>query len=233
MSNRVCVVAGVGPGNGAAFSRKFANSGYRVAMLARSEPPLREFEAQIPGSKAYPVDVTESEALGETFARIRRELGPVEVLVHNAGNAVFGSFLEISPEDCEQAWRTNCLSLLLCGREVVQDMQKLGRGTVVVIGATASIRGGASFAAFAAAKAAQRILAQSMARSLGPQRIHVAYLIIDGVIDMPLTRTFFRDRPDDFFLQPDRIAESVYHLVEQHPSAWTFEADLRPFGEKW
>ncbi len=230
---RVCVVTGVGPGNGTSFSRRFAAAGYRVAMLARSEERLRELEAQIPGAKGYASDVGDADAVGKTFARIRADLGPVDVLVHNAGSGTFGSFLDTQPDAFEQAWRVNALGLLLCGQQAVKDMLNAGRGAVIVIGATASLRGGAGTAAFAPAKAAQRSLAQSMARSLGPQGIHVGYVVVDGVIDIPRTRAFLRDRPDDFFLKPDEIAESVYHLVEQDRSAWTFELDLRPFGEKF
>jgi NAD(P)-dependent dehydrogenase (short-subunit alcohol dehydrogenase family) len=190
MNTRVCVVTGAGPGNGAAFSRRFAAEGYRVAMLARSEDRLRELETQIPGAKGYVADVGDPDAVRDSFTRIRADLGPVDVLVHNAGR-------------------------------------------VIVIGATASVRGGAGFAGFAPAKAAQRILAQSMARSLGPQGIHVAYVVIDGVIDIPRTRQALPDKPDEFFLKPDRIADTVLHLVQQDPSAWTFELDLRPFGERF
>lgn len=233
MTERVCVVAGVGPGNGAAFVRRFADAGYRVAMLARSRETLDALEAELPAARGYATDVTDARAVAATFARLREELGPVDVLVHNAGSGVFGSFLEISPETFEEAWRTNALSLLLCGREAVADMRSRGRGSVVVIGATASRRGGAGFAAFAPAKAAQRSLAESMARSLGPEGIHVAVVIVDGVIDTPRTRRFFADRPDEFFLDPNRIAETVLHLAEQDRSAWTFELDLRPFGERW
>jgi NAD(P)-dependent dehydrogenase (short-subunit alcohol dehydrogenase family) len=233
MANPVCVVTGVGPGNGASFTRRFANEGYSVAMLARTEARLRELEQAIPGSRGFPTDVTDAEAVRASFAKVRAELGPVDVLVHNAGSAVFGGFMEIPPEKFEEAWRTNALALFLCGREAVSDMQRAAGGAVIVIGATASIRGGGPFAAFASAKAAERVLAQSMARSLGPLGIHVAHLIIDGVIDMPATRGFFKDKPDDFFLQPDRIADAVYHLVRQDRSAWTFELDVRPFGEKW
>ncbi len=230
---RVCVVTGIGPGNGASLSRRFAAAGYQVAMLARSLERLRELEAQIPGAKGYATDVGSAEQVGKTFARIRADLGPVDVLVHNAGSGAFSSFLDTKPEVFEQAWRTNALGLLLCGQEAVKDMQSAGRGAVIVIGATASLRGGAGTAAFAPAKAAQRSLAQSMARSLGPQGIHVAYVIVDGVIDIPRTRQLLRDKPDDFFLKPDHIADTVFHLVEQERSAWTFELDLRPFGEKF
>ncbi len=233
MASPVCVVTGVGPGNGAAFSRRFTSAGYRVAMLARSQERVEELEASIPGTKGLAVDVGDEASVREAFARIRTELGPVGVLIHNAGSGAFATWADTTPEQFETAWRTNALGLLLCGREVTPDMAKAGRGSIVVIGATASRRGGPITAAFAAAKAAQRSLAESMARSLWPQGIHVAYLVIDGVIDIPRTRAFFKDKPDDFFLEPDDIADTVYHLVTQPRSAWSFEVDVRPFGEKW
>jgi NAD(P)-dependent dehydrogenase (short-subunit alcohol dehydrogenase family) len=233
MSNPVCVVTGVGPGNGCAFSQRFAREGYRVAMLARSADALADFEARIPGTRGYACDVADAEAVRDCFARVRSELGPVQVLVHNAGSGVFGGFLDATPAQLEQAWRVNVLGLFLCGREAVADMQKAERGAIVVSGATASLRGGAATTAFASAKAAQRSLAQSMARQLGPQGIHVALVVIDGVIDIPRTRALLKDRPDAFFLKADAIADSVYHVATQDPSAWTFELDLRPFGEKW
>jgi NAD(P)-dependent dehydrogenase (short-subunit alcohol dehydrogenase family) len=233
MASGVCVVTGVGPGNGAALSRRFASAGYRVAMIARSEERLKEFEAQIQGTTGYPADVSDPGAVSEVFARIRRELGPVNVLLHNAGSGVFGDFMQTAPEAFELSWRINALGLLLCGKEAARDMLELGRGAIVVTGATASLRGGANFAAFAPAKAAQRSLAESMARSLGPRGIHVAYVIIDGVIDIPITRQFLPDRPDEFFLKPDAIAETMQRIVEQDRSAWSFEVDLRPFCEKW
>jgi NAD(P)-dependent dehydrogenase (short-subunit alcohol dehydrogenase family) len=233
MADRVCVVAGVGPGNGAAFARKFAAEGYGVAMLARTEERLREFEAQIPGTSGYPLDVGDADAIRNTFSKVRSDLGAVDVLLHNAGGGRFSSFMDTTPEVFEESWRTNTLSLLLCGQAVVPDMLNRGGGAIVVTGATASVRGGAAFAGFAPAKGGQRLLAQSMARSLGPQGIHVAYVLVDGVIDIPRTRGFFSDKPDDFFLKPDSIAETVYHLAHQDRSAWTSELDLRPFGEKW
>jgi NAD(P)-dependent dehydrogenase (short-subunit alcohol dehydrogenase family) len=229
----VCVVTGVGPGNGAAFSRRFAGEGYRVAMLARSADALKKLEQEIDGARAFACDVTDAGAVGETFARLRADLGPVRVLVHNAGSGVFGGFLEADAAQLEQAWRVNTLGLFLCGQEAAADMLEAGRGAIIVSGATAALRGGAGFASFASAKAAQRSLAQSMARQLGPRGIHVAYVVIDGVIDVPRTRQIFGDRPDDFFLKPDAIADTVFHLARQDPSAWSFEVDVRPFGEKW
>jgi NAD(P)-dependent dehydrogenase (short-subunit alcohol dehydrogenase family) len=232
-SSPVCVITGVGPGNGAAFSAKMAREGYRVAMLARSEERLRELEQKISGSKGYAADVGDAAAVREVFARIKRELGPVSVLIHNAGSGMFASFSNTNAEMLELAWRVNTLALLLCGHEVLPDMTAAGGGSIIVIGATASLRGGANFTAFASAKAAQRSLAQSMARGLGAQGIHVAYVIVDGVIDIPNTRAMFSDRPDDFFLAPEHIADTVFFLVRQPRSAWTFEIDVRPFGEKW
>lgn len=233
MSNEVCVVTGVGPGTGAALARRFAASGHRVAMLARSTDTLGRLEAELPGSRAYACDVTDAGAVHAVVGRIRADLGPPAVLLHNAGSGVFGAFLDTTPDLFEASWRTNALGLLLCAQAVVPDMLDVGRGAIVVTGATASLRGGANFTAFAAAKAAQRSLAQSMARALGPRGIHVAYVVVDGVIDIPNTRALFPDRPDDFFLRPDAIAETVHHVAQQERSAWTFELDVRPFGERW
>jgi len=233
MSKPICAVVGVGPGNGAAFARKFASEGYDVALLARSSDYLKELEGRIPGAKGFVYDVTNVEKAGEVFRRIKEEMGPVEVLVYNAGSGQFGSIDDTTPEALESAWRVNALGLLACAKQVIPDMRKARAGNIVVIGATASLRGGANFAAFASAKAAQRSLAQSMARHLGPDRIHVSYVIIDGVIDLQRTRERMADKPDDYFLKPDPIAESVFFLTRQPSSAWTFELDLRPFGEKW
>jgi NADP-dependent 3-hydroxy acid dehydrogenase YdfG len=233
MSKPICAVVGVGPGNGAAFARKFASEGYEVALLARNQESLKELESRIPGSRSYVYDVTAVDKADEVFRRIKAEMGPVEVLVYNAGSGLFGSIDDTTPEVFESAWRINALGCLTCVKQVIPDMRKAKAGNIVVIGATASLRGGAHFAAFASAKAAQRSLAQSMARHLGSDRIHVSYVIIDGVIDLERTRKMMPDKPDDYFLQPDHIAESVFLLTRQPPSAWTFELDLRPFGEKW
>jgi NAD(P)-dependent dehydrogenase (short-subunit alcohol dehydrogenase family) len=233
VASKVCVVTGVGPGTGVACVRKFAAEGYRVAMLARSAEKLEALAAEIPGAHPYPTDVTVAANVAATFARVRHELGRVEVLIHNAGNAVFGDVLTVTAEQLEDAWRVNVLGLFLCAREAIPDMQAEGHGTILVTGATASLRGSIPMAAFAPAKGAQRLLAQSMARRLGPDGIHVALAVIDGVIDMPVTRGFLPDRPDHFFLQPSAIADAYFAVAGQDRSAWTFEFDLRPFGEKW
>ena len=233
MSEKVCVVAGVGPGTGTALSRRFAAGGYRVAMLARDAARLATLEREIDGSRGYAVDVTDAARVQEVLERIHGDMGTASVLVHNAVSGHFGEFLDVRPDVIEDTFRTNVLSLLLLGQAVVPHMLASGGGAIVVTGNTAAWRGVANFAAFAPSKAAQRILAQSMARSLGPKGIHVAYVVIDAVIDVPWTRQAFASKPDEFFARPDAIAETVYHVVHQDRSAWTFEVDLRPFGEKW
>jgi NAD(P)-dependent dehydrogenase (short-subunit alcohol dehydrogenase family) len=229
----VCVVTGVGPGTGLAVARRFAAGGYAVAMMARSAEALSRFAHETPETHPVPADVADPASVDAAFARVRETLGPPTVLVHNAGNAVFGSVLDVAPAAFEAAWRVNTYGLFLTARAALPGMLAAGGGTILVTGATAAWRGGAGFAAFASAKAAQRVLTQSMARSLGSRGVHVAYVVIDGVIDMPTTRTFFKDKPDEFFLRPEAIAETYYHLAHQDRSAWTFEVDLRPFAEKW
>jgi NAD(P)-dependent dehydrogenase (short-subunit alcohol dehydrogenase family) len=233
MARPVCVVTGVGPGTGVALARRFATGGYAVAMMARSADALAEFARGTPGTHAFPADVGDPASVTAAMARVRDELGAPTVLVHNAGNAVFGSVLDVTEAAFEAAWRVNTLGLFLTARAVLPDMVAAGKGAILVTGATAAWRGGAAFAAFASAKAAQRVLAQSMARSLGPRGVHVAYVVIDGVIDMPRTRAFFKDKPDTFFLRPDAIADTFFYVAGQDRSAWTFEVDLRPFGENW
>jgi len=233
MSKPVCVIIGVGPGNGASFARKFATEGYEVALCARNEAYLNELATKIDGTHAYPYDVCDVEAAGPVFSRIRKELGPVSVFVYNAGPGDFINIDKTTVESLQVAWEINTKGLFVTTQQVLPDMRAAGGGNIVVSGATASLRGGATAAPFASAKAAQRSLSQSMARHLGPEKIHVSYVIIDGVIDIDYIRKMMPDQPDEFFLPPDNIADSVYYLTQQPQGAWTFELDLRPFGEKW
>jgi NADP-dependent 3-hydroxy acid dehydrogenase YdfG len=233
MPSPSCVIAGVGPGNGAAFARAFAAAGYRVGLIARSRTILDPLAAELSGSSAVTCDVRAPEELDAAFARLRDSLGQIEVLIYNAGAGAFEDLDQATPESLESAWRTNALGLFAATRSVLPDMRALRRGSIIVIGATASLRGGANFLPFAAAKAAQRSIAQSMARKLWPEGVHVAYVVLDGVVDLPRTREMMRDKPDEFFLQPEAIADSVLALVRQSRQAWTFELDLRPFMEKW
>ena len=233
MSEKVCVVAGVGPGTGTAVSGRFAAAGYRVAMLARNAERLAALEREIDGSRGYSVDVTDAERVKDVVERIHADMGMPNVLVHNAVSGHFGEFLNVTADALEDTFRTNVLSLLLLGQAVAPYMLEAGGGAIMVTGNTSAWRGVANFAAFAPSKAAQRILAQSMARSLGPKGIHVAYVITDAVIDVPWARQAFASKPDEFFARPAAIADTIYHVAHQDRSAWTFEVDLRPFGEKW
>lgn len=230
---KVCVVVGVGPGLGAACCRRFAAAGFQVAMLARNESRLEELEKTISRSRRFAADVSDEKQISEALQRVRSELGPIDVVVYNAARGTFGSFLEIEPEDFERNFRVNALGLLYVARDVAPAMVEAGRGSIIVTGNTSARRGKAHFAAFAPTKAAQRILAEAMARDLGPKGVHVAYVVIDAVIDLPWTRERSPDRPDEFYARPAALAETVYQLSEQDRSAWSFEVDLRPFGEKW
>lgn len=233
MNKPVCVIVGVGSGNGASFARKFAGEGYSVAMLSRNMEYLNELAQEISDSKTYKYDVTKIEQAAEIFKQIELEMGAISVLVYNAGAGAFDNIDNASVESFQRAWEVNARGLFVVAKQVIPQMRKLKGGSIVVIGATASIKGGANFTPFASAKAAQRSLAQSMARFLDPERIHVSYIIVDGVIDLERTRKAMPDKPDDYFINPDDLAESVWFLTQQPPSAWTFELDLRPFGEKW
>jgi NAD(P)-dependent dehydrogenase (short-subunit alcohol dehydrogenase family) len=233
MDQRVCVVTGVGPGTGAALARRFAADGYRVALLARNAERVEKLAAELPGAAAFPVDVADLDALRATLARVRAELGAPSVLLHNAVAGGFGTFDTVKPEAFEHRFRVNVTSLLVLAQELSPAMIEAGRGAIIVTGNTSAWRGKAAFAGFAPTKAAQRVLAESLARSLGPKGLHVAYVVIDAVIDVPWTRKSMPDAPDDFFIAPSGIADAVHHLVHQERSAWTFELDLRPFGESW
>jgi NAD(P)-dependent dehydrogenase (short-subunit alcohol dehydrogenase family) len=232
MSKPVCVVAGVGEGNGAALARAFSKEGMAVALLARRTDFTSKLAEELPDSRAYACDVSAAGSVTEAFSRIRSELGDPGTVVYNAGSGTWGDVESIGLDDFESAWRVNAYGALAVSREVIPAM-KAGSGNIIFIGATASRRGGPKTTAFAPAKAAQRSLAESMARTLWPQGIHVSLIVIDAVVDLPRTRKSMPDKPDDFFLKPDDMAASAVWLARQPPSAWTFEIDVRPFGEKW
>jgi NAD(P)-dependent dehydrogenase (short-subunit alcohol dehydrogenase family) len=230
---KVCVVVGVGPGNGAALGRRFAHEGYAVALLARTEDTSRTLAATLPDARAYACDVSDIESISDTFAAIERDMGPVHTLVYNAGSGVWGTVEEIDAAALESAFRVNARGLLLTAQKVIPAMKAQGEGNIVVIGATSSRRGLARTAAFAPAKAAQKSLTESMARHLWPKNIHVCLIIIDGVVDLPRTRAMFKDKPDEFFVAPDDLADTAFHLTLQPRSAWSFEVEARPFRENW
>ena len=233
MSNRVCVVAGAGPGNGAAFARRFASEGYGVALLARTTEFAEQLASTLPGARAYPCDLADAVSVARAFDAIRRDLGDPEVLLYNAGSGVWGTIEEASAADFEAAWRVNALGGFLASRQVIPAMKRAGRGNIVFVGATASRKAGARSAAFSSAKGAQRSAAESMARALWPAGIHVALIVVDGVVDLPRTRERMPDKPDSFFIKPEDVAEIAFRLTQQRPSAWSFEVEARPFRESW
>jgi NAD(P)-dependent dehydrogenase (short-subunit alcohol dehydrogenase family) len=233
MTEPVCVISGVGPGTGSALARRFAGGGYRVAMMARNAERLAELEGELPGSKGYACDVSDAAQIAAAADRIERELGVPSTLVHNAVGGAFGSFLEIDPAVLDHNFQVNTMGLLRLARRFAPAMVRTGSGNIIVTGNTSALRGKPLFAGFAPTKAAQRILAEAMARELGPKGVHVAYIVIDAVIDVPRMRERFSDRPDEFFIKPAAIAEEAWHLTVQDRSAWSFNVELRPGGETW
>ncbi|MGZ3416869.1 MAG: SDR family NAD(P)-dependent oxidoreductase [Polyangiales bacterium] len=229
----VCVVVGVGPGNGAALARRFHAEGYAIALLARSTDTSAELAKELSGSRAYACDVGDEASVDRAFTAIAADMGPVQVLLYNAGSGVWGNIEDLSAKDFEASWRVNALGAFMTSKRVIGPMKKAGKGSIVFIGATASRRGNVKTAAFAPAKAAQRSLAESMARYLWPAGIHVAVVVLDGVVDLPRTRKMMPDKPDSFFVKPDELAEQVLQITKQPRSVWSFEVEARPFGENW
>ena len=233
MSHKVCVITGVGPGTGAAMARRFAAGGYKVAMLARTPDRLAELGREIPGSKAYPCDVSFEANVKDSAAAIARDLGTPDVVIHNAVGGAFGTFLDIKPEVLNANFQTNTMGLLYLAQAFVPGKIARGQGALIATGNTSAQRGRAAFAGFAPTKAAQRILAEAIARDAGHKGISVADVVLDAVIDLAWTRERFKDRSDDFFIKPTAIADEVFHLAHQDRSAWSFNVEIRPFKEVW
>src|ERR1700751_4512492 len=229
----VVVVTGVGPGTGAAIARRFSLGGYNVAMLARTGGRLDALEREIPNAKGYPCDVTDEGQLDSTIEAIRQDLGAPKVLIHNAVGGAFGNFMEIDPQVLNRNFQVNTMALLHLARRLAPAMVAAGEGVIVASGNTSALRGKANFAGFAPTKAAQRILADSMALELGPKGVHVAYVLIDAVIDLEWTRKRFADAPDDFLIKPAPIANEIWHVLHLDRSAWSFNVEVRPFRETW
>ena len=232
----VTAVVGVGAGLGAALARRFAVD-YKVALIARSADVIEKVADEIrsAGGVAHPIqsDATVEGQIAATHAHIRRELGPIEILIYNGGRRPMGRLLETTPEVFEQTWRLHTFGAFLWARQVVPEMVSRGSGSILITGATAGVRPWPNSAAFAPAKFAVRGLAQVLARDLHPQGIHVGYVNIDGGIDMPLLRSFLPQAKDEDLLRPSAIADAFWFLAHQDPSAWTHEIDVRPFKEKF
>ena len=237
MNGKVAAILGVGPGLGAAVAGRFASEGFDVALMARTDEsvaPAREEIAAIEGrALSVPADATDPDSVAAAFERVRGELGDPEVFVYNAGAFQMGGILELSPAQFDDCFRANCAGAFYAAQQVLPAMVEAGRGTVLLTGATASLRGSARFSALAVGKFGLRALAQSMAREFGPQGVHVAHVIIDGQINTPRVRDRFSDREEHTMLSPEAIAETYWQLHSQDPTAWTLELDLRPAVESF
>ncbi len=177
--------------------------------------------------------MTDPGAAERVFADIEKTMGSVSVVVYNAGSGTWGNVDEVTVDSFQSSWEVNTRGLLLAVKAVLPQMRKRGGGAIVITGATAALRGGLMSTAFASAKAAQRNLAQSLAKQLGPEKIHIGYVVLDGMVDLQKTMTNMADKPLDFFLSAEQIAEAFFYLATQPERAWTFEIDLRPYAEKW
>lgn len=237
---RACLVVGAGDATGGAIARRFAKEGYGVVCTRREaahlEPLLEKIRSEGGEAHGFGSDARDEAAVAQLFEAIERDIAPLEVLVFNIGANVNFPIRETTRRVYTKVWEMAALAGFLAGREAAKVMVPRGRGTILFTGATASIRGGSGFSAFAGAKFALRALAQSMARELGPEGIHVAHTIIDGAIDTEWIAKNFPQRyalkSQDGILNPDHIAEAYWMLHSQKRDAWTHELDLRPWMEK-
>lgn len=237
------VIIGAGDATGGAISRAFAQEGYDVCVVRRPrhldqlEALAQDIQAKGGRAHAFGMDARDEDQMTALFDRVEAEIGPVEVMVFNIGANVNFPIEETSARVYRKVWEMAAFSGFLAGREAARKMLPRQRGTMIFTGATASVRGGQGYAAFAGAKFALRALAQSMARELGPKNIHVAHALIDGAIDSPFIQELFPDvdalRSEDRILNPDAIAQAYVTLHRQPRSAWTQELDLRPWTETW
>lgn len=238
---KVVLVIGAGDATGGAVARRFAREGYIACLTRRHKDKLDPLVAEIIASggeaHGFGVDAREEDQMVDFFAKVEREIGPIEVTVFNVGGNVRFDILETTARVYFKVWQMSCFAGFLTGREAARHMTPRGRGTILFTGATASMRGAAGYSAFAGGKHALRALAQSMARELGPKGIHVGHIVIDGAIDTAWIRDNFPERyaakADDGIVDPEAIAENYWRLHQQSRSAWTHELDLRPWSEPW
>lgn len=231
----VAVVVGVGPGLGLALVNACAGAGMKVAMAARSADKLEAMRPDAFGDnlRSYATDASDPKSVAALFEAAERDLGGVTLAVFNAGAFQMGGILEITPEEFEHCWRVGTMGGFLVGQEAARRMVGRGSGSIIFTGATAALRGSAKFVNLAVPKFGLRALAQSMARELGPQGIHVAHVIIDGQIESDRYRHLLDERGPDSLMKPEDIAASYLHLHGQPRNCWTHELDMRPWSEKF
>lgn len=240
-NKKVVLVVGAGDATGGAIAKRFAREGYVACVTRRSADKLQPLVDSIrsAGGEAhgFACDARKEEEVVALIEQIETQVGPIEAFVFNIGANVPCSILEETARKYFKIWEMACFAGFLNAREVARRMVSRKRGTILFTGATAGLRGGAGFAAFAGAKHAIRALAQSMARELGPMNIHVAHVVVDGAIDTDFIRDNFPHKyalkDQDGILNPDHIADNYWHLHTQPRDAWTFELDLRPWNEPW
>ena len=240
-NQKVALIIGAGDATGGAIAKRFAKGGYISCMTRRNADKLQPLidEIEQAGGIAYGFasDARKEQQVIQLIEEIESNIGEIEVLIFNIGANVPCSILEETARKYFKIWEMACFSAFLTGREVAKRMVSRQRGTLIFTGATAGLRGAAYFSAFAGAKHALRALAQSMARELGPQNIHVAHVVVDGAIDTDFIKNSFPDlyekKDQDGILNPEHIAENYWHLAQQPRDAWTHELDLRPWMEKW
>ncbi len=240
-SGKAVLVVGAGDATGGAIARRFAREGYAACVTRRTSdkltPLVERIRAEGGVAHGFASDARKEDDVAGLVARIESEVAPIEVAVFNIGANVRFGITDTTERVYRKVWEMGALAGFLMGREVAKAMLPRARGTIIFTGATSSVRGSSGFAAFAGAKHALRALAQSMARELGPQGIHVAHVIIDGAIDTQFIAENFPQRyalkDQDGILSPDAIAENYWQLHRQHRSAWTHELDLRPWMETW
>ncbi len=241
----VALLVGAGDAIGAAVARRFAAGGYTVCICRRdatkSQGLVDELRAAGQAIHAFGVDARQESQVQELFARVEKDIGPIDVCLFNAGSNVNKPLLDTTEKLFFKAWELACYAGFLVGREAARHMLPRGHGTILFTGATASLRGGSGFAAFAAAKFGLRAVAQSMARELGPKNIHVVHLLIDGGVDSPAIHARMKasrgieagEIPPDSLTKTSSIAEAYWFAHRQSCDGWTHELDLRPSVEKW
>jgi len=238
---KVALIIGAGDSTGGAIAKRFAQGGYIACMTRRNadklQPLIHDIEEAGGVAYGFGSDARKEEQVIQLIEDIEKNIGEIEVMVFNIGANVPCSILEETARKYFKIWEMACFSAFLVGRESAKRMVTRQKGTIIFTGATAGMRGAAYFSAFAGAKHALRALAQSMARELGPQNIHVAHVIVDGAIDTDFIKDTFPDlyakKDQDGILNPEHIAENYWHLAQQPRDAWTHELDLRPWIEKW
>jgi NAD(P)-dependent dehydrogenase (short-subunit alcohol dehydrogenase family) len=231
------IVAGVGPGLGASLARALAKENYAVALFSRrlesSEPVADQIRTLGGRTRAIPVDVTDKKSVGKAVQQVRAEFSPVTVLAYNASGFGRGNFLDLDPEAIRGSFEVGVMGAVHLAQAVLPDMIRAGVGAISLTGATASLRGRAGFAPLAMAKAALRMLGQSLAREFHPKGIHIVHVIVDGQIDTPRVRAREPERSSETLIPPDAIAHAILQAFKQPRNAWTHELDIRPCGESF